>query len=183
MQKRGFYDFGKNSVIKPVLNTTNKQNISIGSNVNIGSFCWVAVSTDFAGIHCQSPNKVRLMIGDNTSIGNNAFVIANNYVEISRNVIISNYVYISDHHHTFNNMEIPITEQPLSEGGRVIIKDNVFIGTKSCILPNVTIGERSVIGAGSIVTKDIEPYHMVVGNPAKPIKKYDCTLKKWISLL
>jgi acetyltransferase-like isoleucine patch superfamily enzyme len=54
--------------------------------------------------------------------------------------------------------------------GKIEIKDNCFIGNGSIILPNVTIGENSVVGAGSVVTKDVPPNTVVAGNPAKPIK-------------
>ncbi len=177
---KGFYEFGTGIIIKPILNTTNREFISIGKNVNIGSFSWIAVSTEFAGTPCTSNNRVRLIIGDNTSIGNNAFIIANNYLKIGSNVIISNYVYISDHHHGFNDIHNPITQQSLTNGDSVVIGDNVFVGTKACILPNVRIGERSIIGAASVVTKDVPPYHIVAGNPAKKIKKYDFSIGRWV---
>ena len=56
-------------------------------------------------------------------------------------------------------------------GGKVTIEDYVYIGTRVTILPEVHIGEGAVIASGSVVTKDVEPWTMVGGVPAKPIKK------------
>ncbi|MBA7660121.1 hypothetical protein ES703_68120 [subsurface metagenome] len=133
--KRGFYSFGKGSIIKPFLNTSNTKFISIGDNVNIGSFSWVAVNIAFAGHKSNSKRKVRLKIGDNTSIGNNAFIVANNNIEIGSNIIIAPYVYISDHIHEFEDVNKNLHEQPTTTGGHVKIGDNVFIGIKASILP------------------------------------------------
>ncbi len=178
--KSGFADFGKGSIIKPILNCTNKEFISIGDNVNIGSFSWIAVSVGFGAHKSLSKNKIRLRIGNNVDIGNNSFIISNNNVQIGNNVIISNYVFISDHNHSYDNINKSLFEQPLTEGGYVIIEDNVLIGTKSSILKNVRIGRNSVIGANSVVTKDVPPYSVVVGNPAKVIKSYDFEKEKWV---
>lgn len=58
-------------------------------------------------------------------------------------------------------------------GGDVIIEDGVWIGANSTILPGVRIGEKSVIGAGSVVLKDIPPFCIAFGNPCKPIKQWN----------
>ncbi len=180
--KKFFYDFGKGSIIKPFLNTTNCQYISIGRNVNIGSFSWISVSTGFGGYRVRSKRKIRLKIGNNTDIGNNAFIVANNNIEIGNNVIMAPYVYISDHIHSFNNIKKNLHNQPLTEGGYVKIGDNVFIGIKASILPNVTIGKRSVIGANTVVTNNVPPYSVVVGNPAKIVSRYSFSKRKWIKI-
>lgn len=180
--KRGFANFGKNSIIKPFLNCTNAEFISIGRNVNIGSFSWIAVSIGFREHKSKSKNKIRLSIGNNVDVGNNVFMVANNNLQIGNNVIISSYVYISDHMHSYEDVNKTLFEQPLTEGGYVIVEDNVFIGTKSSILKNVRIGRSSVIGANSVVTKDVPSYSVAVGNPAKVIKSYNFNQKKWVNL-
>ena len=177
---KNFAKFGKNSIIKPILNTCNTQYIEIGDNVNIGSFSWVSVSTDFGGHKTESKRSIRLKIGNNTDIGNNAFIVANNNVEIGNNVITAPYIYISDHIHDFSDITKNLREQPLTQGGHVKIGDNVFLGIKCSIMPNVTIGEHSVVGANAVVTKDVPAYSVVVGNPARIIKKYDFTKKTWV---
>lgn len=179
---RGFAHIGKNATIKPILNSINRDKISIGDNVNIGIFSWISVSTSFAGINCSSKRKIRLKIGNNVSIGNNAFIVANNDVSIGNNVIIAPYVYISDHMHEYENTKVNLSEQPLTNSGHVSIGDNVFIGIKASILPNVSIGERSVVGAGSVVTKDVPSYSVVVGNPARVVKRYSRTKDAWIKV-
>lgn len=176
----GVGHIGKNVIVKPILNTMNKNKIWFGNNVNVGSFSWISVSTDFGGYKDKSKNKVRLKIGNNVDIGNNAFIIANNNVEIGDNVMMGPYVYISDHIHLYEDIKKDLRHQPLSSEGHVLIGKDVFIGIRASILPNVTIGERAVIGANAVVTKDIPPYSVVVGNPARIVKKYDFKKQKWV---
>lgn len=182
MVKGQFAHFGEASIVKPFLNTANPKYVYIGKGVNIGSFCWISVSTEFGGYRCESKGNVRLKIGDDTDIGNNAFIVANNDIEIGNHVILAPYVYISDHIHQFEDVTKNLHEQPLSEGGYVKVNDNVFIGIKASILPNVVIGEHAVIGANAVVTKNVPPYSVAVGNPAKVIKRYDFKRKLWIKV-
>lgn len=180
--KRGFYFFGKNAKVSPFLHTTNKKFISIGESVQIGSFCWIGVDLEYAKVKCNSPNDVRISIGDNTTIGSNAVITANNNISIGKNCMFSAYVFISDHIHGYEDINENLRDQPLSEGGFVIIKDNVFIGIKSSIMRNVTLGEHCVIGADTVVVKDVPSYSVVVGNPGRVIKKYDFKKKMWVKV-
>ena len=178
--KLNFLHFDDNSIIKPFLNSANEKYISIGNDVNIGSNCRITVSTEFGGHKVKSDNKIRIKIGDNVDIGNNTFISANNSVEIGDHVIMSSYVFITDHDHGFGDFSKNLREQPLTEGGFVKIGDNVFLGVKSSILKNVAIGERSIVAANAVVTKDVPAYSVVAGNPARMIKKFDFDLSKWI---
>ncbi len=178
--KRNFYSFGHRSVIKPFLNYSHEEYISIGDYVNIGSFCRITVSTEYGGHTVQSKNKIRLTIGDYVDIGNNSFITANNEIQIGDHVIMSAYVTISDHDHGYLDINKNLREQPLTEGGYVKIGNNVFLGVKSTILKNVKIGEHSVVGANAVVTKNIPAFSIVVGNPARIVKKYNFKNKKWV---
>lgn len=182
MIRRKFRDFGKNSIVKPVLNSANEKYISIGDNVDVGAFCRLTVATEFGGHKVKSDNGVRLRIGDNVSIGSNSFLSANNNVEIGNNVIMSAYVFVTDHDHGFGDIEKNLDKQPLSEGGFVKIGDNVFLGVKSSILKNVTIGKRAVVAANAVVTKDVPAFSIVAGNPARIVKKYDFEKKEWTKM-
>lgn len=178
--KRSFYSFGKKSNIKPFANLSNCQNISIGHNVNIGVNCRITVSNFFGKIPCHSLNKIKMKIGNYVDIGNGTFISANNNVEIGNHIIMAPYVFITDHDHGFLDVNKNLHQQAITEGGFVKIEDNVFLGTKCSILKNVTIGTHSIIGANSVVTKDVPSYSIVAGNPAKIIKKYDFKKQKWI---
>ena len=79
-------------------------------------------------------------------------------------------VQIYTRNHRYDRIDIPMYEQGESEIKEVKIGNDVWIGARSIILPGVTIGDGAVIAAGSIVTKDVESYAVVGGNPAKIIK-------------
>lgn len=169
--KNSFQSFGQNSIIKPFLNLSNPQFISIGKDVNIGNSCRITVSTSFGNLKTKSITKTKIKIGNHVDIGNNSFISANNNIQIGNHVIMAPDVFITDHDHGFLDVNKNLHQQPLTEGGFVKIEDNVFLGVKSSILKNVTIGQHSVIGANSVVTKDVPPFCIVAGNPAKIVKK------------
>ncbi|UUM13458.1 acyltransferase [Clostridiaceae bacterium HFYG-1003] len=72
--------------------------------------------------------------------------------------------------HKTDRVDIPIKYQGNSKEQPVIIEDGVWIGSRVTILPGVRVGKHSVVGAGAVVTKDISPYSVAVGNPAKVVK-------------
>ena len=169
--KFSFQTFGKNSIIKPFLNFSKAKFISIGNNVNIGNSCRITVSTDSSGVKTKSKTKIKIKIGNNVDIGNNTFISANNNIEIGNHVIMAPNVFITDHDHGYKDITKNLHKQPLTEGGFIKIEDNVFLGIKCSILKNLTIGTHSVVGANSVVTKNVPPFSVVAGNPAKIIKK------------
>lgn len=111
-------------------------------------------------------------IGDNSGIGVNCEI--NGSVKIGKNVMMGPEVVIYTSNHSFKDINIPMNEQGYSLENPVEIEDDVWIGRRVIILDGVKIGKGSIIGAGSIVTKSIEPYSIVGGNPAKVIKSRCC---------
>ena len=120
-----------------------------------------------------------LVIGNNTRVGIGNTIIGP--VTILDNVNIGQNVTICGLDHDYTNPTIPTNEQGI-EIRPILIESNVWIGTNSVILSGVHIGQYSFVGAGSIVTKDIPPYTVAVGNPAKIIKRYDMDLKEWVKV-
>lgn len=114
-----------------------------------------------------------VIIGDNVSFNYRCHIGCINQIIIGNNVLFGSQVLITDHSHGGENDEQEITPKMknLYSKGPVIIEDNVWIGEGVCILPNVRIGANSVIGANAVVIKDIPPYSVAVGNPARVVKK------------
>jgi maltose O-acetyltransferase len=109
-----------------------------------------------------------ISIGDNSGIGVKCFV--RGPLEIGNDVMMGPEVIIMTVNHGFERIDIPMMEQPSSPSKKVIIGNDVWIGTRVIILSGVTIGNGVIIGAGAIVTKDIPDYAIAAGNPAKIIR-------------
>ncbi len=111
--------------------------------------------------------------GRDIEIGNNSQINEECWIrncKIGSDVMIAPYVMILNYGHNINDVNTPMIKQGVKLYPQTIIENNVWIGARVVILPGVKIGTGSVIGAGSIVTKDVENYTVVAGNPAKFIK-------------
>ncbi|MFA7140594.1 MAG: acyltransferase [Proteiniphilum sp.] len=118
-----------------------------------------------------------IVIGKDTRIGLGNTLIGP--VRIGDNVHLAQNVVISGLNHRYQDIEKTISEQGI-ETKEVIIENDVWIAANSTILAGVHIGEHVVIGAGSVVTKNISSHCVAVGNPARVVKKFDIDKKQWI---
>ncbi len=112
-----------------------------------------------------------ITIGNHVWIGENFYAKGEGEISIGSGTIISRNVEIWTSNHNYDSedlMTIPYDRRFVYKS--VIIQENVWIGSSVIIIPGVTIGEGAVIGAGAVVTKDIPPYAVVGGNPAKVLK-------------
>lgn len=114
-------------------------------------------------------NPERLFIGDNVAINNDVWINAVGDVYIGNNVLIGPKVIIHSANHIYDDPNILIRNQG-HETKRVVIEDDVWICAGATILPGVTIGRGAVVAAGAVVTKDVKPYSVVAGVPARTIK-------------
>lgn len=115
-----------------------------------------------------------IQIGDNCMIGEYAHISSCKSVIIGDNVLTGRYVYISDNSHGKTDLEslkIPPIDRDLYIKGPVQIGNKVWIGERACILSGVKIGDSAIIAANAVVTKDVPPYAVVGGVPAKIIKQ------------
>ncbi|RFS19572.1 acyltransferase [Chitinophaga silvatica] len=117
-----------------------------------------------------------VIIGDNTRIGIGNVVIGP--VTIGNNVILAQNIVLSGLNHGYQDPEVPIALQPCTVG-TIIVEDDCWIGANSVITAGVKIGKHAVVAGGSVVTKDVPPYTIVGGNPAKPIKHYNAATGLW----
>lgn len=112
----------------------------------------------------------RLTIGSNTAINEDCIIGAYESVEIGSNVMIAARSYIIDLDHCFDRRDIPIADQGYSIAP-VVIEDDVWIGTGAVVTKGVRIGKGAIIGANSVVTRDIPPYTIAAGVPARVVKE------------
>jgi acetyltransferase-like isoleucine patch superfamily enzyme len=172
---RRFKFCGINFNIGKGVTILNPQCITIGNNVGIGNYASFLPCIYYADIKYDP----KIIIGDNVWIGiRNSFATINK-VQIGNNVLFAGFVHITDHSHGYENIDKPINGQPLIYKGPVIIEDDCWLGFSSEILSGVHIGRHSIVAARAVVTKDVPPYSIVAGNPAKIVKQYNFDLKKW----
>lgn len=114
---------------------------------------------------CRIDYPWRLKMGEKSSLGNGAWVYCLNNISIGSNCCIGEDVRLLTGSHDVTSPHFDLVTKP------ILIQDNVWIATAAIILPGITIGEGAVIAAGSVVTKDVAPWTVVGGNPAKFIKK------------
>lgn len=115
-------------------------------------------------------NLRRFIVGNNLFIGHHSEIYPGEHnLLIGNNVMISQYVLIIGQNHGHSSIKIPMVQQK-QISKQIVIKDDVWIGAHSIILPGVTINKGAIIGAGSVVTRDVKAYSIVGGTPAKFIK-------------
>ncbi len=118
-------------------------------------------------------------------IGNHSTISVVNNVTIGEDVLVAPNCYIADHNHEFEDPYTPIINQGVRvvEGSRVVIDSGTWIGKNAVVVGNLRVGRNCVIGANSVVTKDIPDYCIAGGVPAKILKRYDFEKKAWIKVL
>ena len=121
-----------------------------------------------------------VIIGDRSIIGIGNVIIGP--VKIGNAVILAQNVAVSGLNHGYEDIQVPIRDQTVTTFP-IIIEDDCWIGANAVVTAGVTIGKHCVIAAGSVVTKDIPPYSIAVGNPARVIKRYDFEKKEWVRII
>ena len=170
----GYGRFGWSSYIERPLKVNGKKNVFIGDNCFIGYKTWLAAKA-------LTGEEAKLVIEDGCSIGHFNHIYATQSIILHKNVLTADKVYISDNLHGFEDITKPVMFQSVIQNGTVEIGEGAWIGENVCIL-GAHIGKHSVIGANSVVTKDIPDYSVAVGAPARVIKQYDREKNIWKKL-
>lgn len=169
----------------PGINRTVKYkepaNLVIGDNCRIGENSYLLCWNEYSFGKLKQKLKGTITIGNNFSATRCLTIQSCNNVCIGNDVLVASNVFICDYNHGIENTEGSYLNNLLTPS-EVHIEDGVWIGQGAYILPGVKIGKHAIIGAGSVVTKEIPEYCMAVGNPAKVIKRYDRDLEKWITI-
>lgn len=168
-------------IVRFPIDIRNKKLIKFGTGFVTGRGCRIEVEIT----RNEDENKYKIVFGSNVQINDYVHITAAEGVMIGANVLIASKVYISDCSHgsygkfgVHNHPKTVPSERKIFSSP-VEIEDNVWIGESVSILMGVTIGEGSIIGANSVVSKSIPPNCIAVGSPAKPIKKFNTKQNTW----
>ncbi|MHB8262230.1 MAG: acyltransferase [Acidimicrobiales bacterium] len=165
-----FARFGEGSMLSfPPGTIFNEEWISLGKQVMVGPRASMSVGM-LPGQPILADSAI-IQIGDRCVIGQGSYIVAHTSVVIGDDVQTGPYVYITDQNHGYEDPELPIGIQwPVNKG--VVIGPGTWIGTGAIILPGTSIGRNVVVGAGSVVTGNIPDRCVVVGAPARVVRKY-----------
>lgn len=152
-----------------------------GNNCKVGKDSHILCWKEYKYSEKRQLLNSKLVIGDNFSATRKFTIQCCNLIIIGKDVLIASDVFICDYNHGIENPERNYLDNKLMLG-EVVISDGVWIGQGAYILPGVHIGKNSIVGAGSVVTKDIPDYCIAVGNPARVIKKYDFFSEEWVKV-
>ena len=153
--------------------------IFLSHRVFIGESCWISTgsidgeirlgSDAFIAHRCTLTGQGgKILIGEHVHLSRNSYINGAGDVEIGRDTLFGPNVVVAGGTHNYQRSDIPIRLQ----GGaklKISIGEDVWLSANVCVMPGVTIGKGSVVGAGAVVTKDIPEYSIAVGVPAKVI--------------
>lgn len=162
---RNINDIGTNTYFLEDTILIGARFITIGDNTSFGRRLVLAAR--------QAPNLMttpNIEIGNNVRIGDDCHITSINHIKIGNDVLFGRQITVTDNSHgRSHDLGIAPTDRPLYSKGPVTIGNRVWIGDKSTLLPGVAIGDDVIIGANSVVTKDIPNGCVAVGNPARII--------------
>lgn len=146
---------GSGLKVEGTVRVANGQNVELGQRVSLG-----------LEVYLGALARGRVRIGANSYIGRFTTILAYEEVTIGNDCLIAPGCHITDVNHGFASLDEPMRTQPYTSK-KVVIEDDVWFGAGVSVLPGVTIGKGSIIGARAVVSKSIPPYSIAFGVPAK----------------
>jgi acetyltransferase-like isoleucine patch superfamily enzyme len=146
----------------PILSALCEGRLVIEESVTILAGCWIT-----------APGSARVRIGSGSFLNLGVFVAAYELVEIGENCMFANGCFVTDADHRFDDPDKPIRHQGYDVKGPTRVGNDVWCGVNVAIMGGVSVGDRCVIGANSVVTRDVEPYSVMAGCPAKLIRRIE----------
>jgi uncharacterized protein (TIRG00374 family) len=174
-----FSSVGKGTVFGKSVSFKHTHKIEIGCSCVIDEYCAISAQGDndskitlgnevlLGRGTVLSTRNGNIEVGDFSNIGGNCRIGTTTHVKLGKHVLLAARCYIGGAQHRFDRTDIPIMRQGYDSKGGVVIEDDVWLGADVKVLDGVTIGTGSVVGAGSVVTKDLPPYAIAVGVPAE----------------
>jgi acetyltransferase-like isoleucine patch superfamily enzyme len=171
-----FAHFGKRSLIYSPRAVLAPHRIEIGDDVLIHEHAMFSLVEHHNGRDYQP----RLRIGDGTNIGAGIWFSCVGSIEIGEHNLMGHNVLIADSYHGYEDPDTPIIRQPMAEPRPVTVEPGCIVGPHVAILAGVTVGSNSFIAANAVVTRSVPPNSVVVGNPARVIRRYARERGEWI---
>ncbi|WP_407541322.1 hypothetical protein Q0M94_08070 [Deinococcus radiomollis] len=153
---------------------------SVGRNLRVGRRCRI----ETVSIHNGIAYEPHLKIGNRVSINDDVHIGCALSIMIGDDVLMAGKIFISDHNHGrySGNTQDSARSLPSHRAlglAPVVIGNRVWLGEMVSVLPGVTIGEGSIIGSNSVVSRDVPPMTIAVGSPARPVKSFDVRSGTW----
>jgi acetyltransferase-like isoleucine patch superfamily enzyme len=142
----------------------SRRGVRFGNDVRVREGAWIQATSTL-----DQPGE-GLVIGDGTYIGPRVILGAGGGIRIGARVTFGAAVHVLAENHAFNDAGRPIQSQGVTRAG-IVVEDDVWVGNAAILLDGVTIGRGAVVGAGSVVTHDVPPGAVAVGNPARVIRQ------------
>jgi acetyltransferase-like isoleucine patch superfamily enzyme len=166
LRNAGHLHLGRNVIIEDYveIQALSTKGIRLGNNVSLGRFCVVRPTGNFGG-----PVGCGMTVGDGTSFGPYCYIGCSGFMSFGRRIMVGPRVSFFGENHVYDDVTRPIREQGVKTAP-VVVEDDVWIGSHAVILPGTHIGVGAIVASGAVVTKDVEPYAVVAGVPARVIK-------------
>jgi acetyltransferase-like isoleucine patch superfamily enzyme len=170
-----FADYGRDVYIHPKAVISRPEYVAIGDGCRISAY---------ASLYTHPLEKGQrdplLILGKGVFVGIRSIISAHYRVVLKDDVLLGPNVLIADAHHRYEDVTVPIRKAGMTEKSFVVIEEEAWIGMNSCVFRGVTVGRHAVVGANSVVNADVPPYSVVVGIPARVVKRFDHQLGQWV---
>jgi acetyltransferase-like isoleucine patch superfamily enzyme len=173
---KSFAHFGKRSLIYSPRAVLAPHRIEIGDDVLVHENAMFSLVEHHNGRDFQP----RLRIGRGTNIGAGIWLSCVGSIEIGEDNLMGHNILIADSYHGYEDPDTPIIRQPMAEPQPVVVEPGCIVGPHVAILAGVTVGANSFIAANAVVTRSVPRNSVVVGNPARVIRRYDRERGEWI---
>jgi carbonic anhydrase/acetyltransferase-like protein (isoleucine patch superfamily) len=168
--------YGTNTWVVPPARVTSPERIFLGNDVTILEHTFLSVVAAVPGV---TPT---FRMGDRSLISRFVHVACVGEIDIGADVMVADRVFIGDTYHGYEDPTRPVNEQPMAAPQPVRIGDGAFIGIGAVVLMGVTVGDHSFVAANAVVTDDVEPFTLVVGNPARVARRWDSNAGAWVAV-
>jgi len=166
---------GSGSFVHPRAQVIGCANVAIGANTCISEGCWLNVNH-------RDPGVIGIAIGSNCFIGRDNFFSSGRSIELGDYCLTTLGCRFICASHIAEDPRVPYLCSGVTRDDSISVGVNCFFGAGATVLGNVTVGHGSVIGANALVTQDVPPFSLVVGSPAKVIKRYSYSRQAWLEI-